>query len=574
MFTSLKRRFVFIILAPLAFMLVAAGAMEFWYSRSRLLNEWEESSILKLQRSATLIDNRLSQPLEWMTIFHQATGMGSHRVTEWLVTEFEKLDGVVRVDMNLSGEQGRRMGQSQGRRNRGMKESGTMGGMRRNIQVNMTSPEFDPQANAETVTLVSHLIDSEDNEVGELRVVMSFAYIMQDVAKSSWWQASKACLVDSEGKYIAHTDQMDKGRVELGATGDSLERKVKEAMQVDPQGTVFGAGRPPKEVAGYYSLSVAPWTLIVFASGGDILQPIITYRNHFFVIGALFVALVVFYVRFFAGKIVRQIEKISDKVRRVADGEYGSPLEPSGKDELGRLALNLNAMTEGLKQRDFIRETFGRYVDQSVAAELLSQPETVRLGGHKREVAMLMSDLRGFTPLCETLSPEEVIKIVNRYFGRMIEIIQRRHGIIVDFFGDAVLVFFDPLNGPMKPKAVDALACAMEMQRAMKLFNKESRELGLPELAMGVGVHTDSVVVGNIGSETRAKYGIVGAAVNLTARIQSVADAGEILITDAVRRHVGAMAAIDRSFTAELKGVSEETTLHVVKEIRRDSAAV
>ncbi len=99
-------------------------------------------------------------------------------------------------------------------------------------------------------------------------------------------------------------------------------------------------------------------------------------------------------------------------------------------------------MIMGLKERDFIRDTFGRYVNKEVARELLKRPEAGRLGGEKRQVAVLMADIRGFTQVSEFLTPEETIRILNHYFSHMITVIREHDGIIVDFYGDGVLVFF------------------------------------------------------------------------------------------------------------------------------------
>lgn len=146
---------------------------------------------------------------------------------------------------------------------------------------------------------------------------------------------------------------------------------------------------------------------------------------------------------------------------------------------------------------------------------------------------MLMSDLRGFTPLAESLRPEETVSLLNSYFDRMIKVILKHKGIIVDFFGDALLVFFDPLDGPVKPSVQRSLGCAIEMQQELQRFNEQDRAETFPELRMGIGLHTGEVVVGNIGSEERAKYGIVGSSVNMTSRIQGVAGEGEVLVSEA-----------------------------------------
>lgn len=209
-------------------------------------------------------------------------------------------------------------------------------------------------------------------------------------------------------------------------------------------------------------------------------------------------------------------------------------MKSESSDEIGQLVNYYNEMVEGLKQRDFIRDSFGRYVNPEFARLLLEHPETGRLGGKRREVVLMMSDIRGFTPLAETFSPETIIRILNQYFSYMIQIIQEHNGIIVDFFGDAILVFFDPLSGDLCEKAHEAVHCAARMQAAMAEFNASTQKENLPDLTMGIGINAGPVIVGNIGSKTRAKYGVVGSAVNVTSRIQAKAMENEILISDPV----------------------------------------
>jgi class 3 adenylate cyclase len=251
----------------------------------------------------------------------------------------------------------------------------------------------------------------------------------------------------------------------------------------------------------------------------------------------------------------------------VAEGNYGAPLASIRHDEIGHLIQSFNTMVSGLKERDFIRNTFGRYVDTEIARDLMRRPEAARLGGEKREVAILMSDLRNFTPLSESLSPEETIRLLNHYFSHMITVIQRHGGIIVDFFGDELLVFFDPLDRPIEPFIQKAIRCALEMQAEILEVNSENSKRGLPRLEMGIAVNSGQVVVGNIGSDTRAKYGIVGAAVNLTHRIQALAAAGEVMVTESVYRRAPEGLSIERSFQASPKGVRESLDVFVIKGI-------
>jgi class 3 adenylate cyclase len=230
---------------------------------------------------------------------------------------------------------------------------------------------------------------------------------------------------------------------------------------------------------------------------------------------------------------------------------------------MGQLTLGFNEMMAGLKERDFISNTFGRYVDQEIARELLRRPEASRLGGVKRQVVILFADVRDFTPMAETLSPEATIHLVNRHFARIIEVIQAQGGIIVDFLGDAILAFFDPLDGPLEPVVQRAISAALKLQAAMEAENLA--EPGYPALHMGIGVHAGEVVVGNIGSENRAKYGIIGAAVNLTHRLQGQARGGEVVISETVWQHCEAKVAVRKSFEARLKGIAQPARLYVLE---------
>jgi class 3 adenylate cyclase len=350
----------------------------------------------------------------------------------------------------------------------------------------------------------------------------------------------------------------------FGGTGDPFERSLIKAIKEKPFGTVLGPGIPPDTVGGFYKLKYAPWSIVLFAEGDKVLAPLIHFRNYYFAGGVLAILIILLLIRSVVGGMVHSFTAISGTVQQIAKGDYGRPIPVRGRDEIAQLTQSINIMVNGLKERDFITNTFGRYVDHGIAKELLMRPEALRLGGQKREVAILMSDIRGFTPLAERLPPEEIIGFLNRYFSHLIQVIEAHGGVIVDFFGDAVLVFFDPFEGPLAPMVEKAVQCAFNMQESMETFNREISSGNLPPLKMGIGIHAGLVVVGNIGSESRAKYGIVGAPVNLTQRIQSTAEEGEVVVSDPVYRHTADLLEIKRKFSVQLKGVQETSTLYGV----------
>ncbi len=271
-----------------------------------------------------------------------------------------------------------------------------------------------------------------------------------------------------------------------------------------------------------------------------------------------------------SSRMLRPLKDLTAAAGQVAEGNLTIALPPpKSRDEVGRLAMTFRGMLEGLRQRDFIRDTFGRYVAREVVEELLRSPESLRLGGEARVVTLLVGDLRGFTRLAAELSPQQALEILNRYLERMVVIIGRHQGTIDEIQGDGILAFFGaPLAAPDDP--VRAVACALEMQLALKDVNIEQRRRGLPELTMGIGVNTGEVIVGNIGSEQRAKYGAVGSPINMAYRIESYTIGGQILVSPDTYERVRALVRVRGTMTAEFKGVDRAITLYDVSGLRGD----
>jgi adenylate cyclase len=225
------------------------------------------------------------------------------------------------------------------------------------------------------------------------------------------------------------------------------------------------------------------------------------------------------------------------------------------KDEIQRLAENLEVRNR------FIQNTFGRYLSDEVVESLLETPEGLTLGGEKKTVTILMSDLRAFTSLSERLGAEQVVRMLNQYLGAMTEIIMGYQGTIDEFIGDAILTIFGaPIS--RSDDARRAVACAAAMQLAMDAVNQGNEAEGLPRIEMGIAVHTGDVVVGNIGSQRRTKYGIVGPPVNLTGRIESYTVGGQVLVSDATLREAGDIVEVGESVQVRAKGAAEPITVH------------
>lgn len=267
-----------------------------------------------------------------------------------------------------------------------------------------------------------------------------------------------------------------------------------------------------------------------------------------------------------ARRITRPVSALTGGVARVAAGDLSAPLPVPSNDEVGRLTEAFNAMLDGLRQRDYIRDTFGRYVSPEVAQTLLESPDALRLGGEKREVTILMSDLRGYTRFAEQGDPHRVTEVLNEYLARMTDIIIAHGGTINEFIGDAMFaVFGAPIAHP--DHAERAAAAALAMQRAMAEVNAANAARALPRFEMGIGVNTGEAVVGNIGSAQRAKYAVVGNAVNVAARVESATVGGQIFVSAATHERVRDLAEVGAPTPVEVKGIAEPLLLYELRGI-------
>ena len=213
-------------------------------------------------------------------------------------------------------------------------------------------------------------------------------------------------------------------------------------------------------------------------------------------------------------------------------------MRTSGRsDELGQLARSFQHMTAGLAERDKVRDLLGKVTSPAIAAELTRRK--LVLGGEEKKVTILFSDLRNFTTLSETLTPTELLEMLNAYLSAMSQIVDAHGGVIDKYVGDALMALFGaPLD---MPDQVDrAFAAALEMRTALRELNETLfRPKGFT-IGFGIGIHTGTVVAGNVGSPERYNYTVIGDGVNVASRLQSLTRNPEydtdIIVSDASLR--------------------------------------
>ena len=190
---------------------------------------------------------------------------------------------------------------------------------------------------------------------------------------------------------------------------------------------------------------------------------------------------------------------------------------------------------ERLAREEVARANYSRFLPEYVVKQMLENPESFKLGGVSQTITILFADIRGFTRISEHAPPERIVSLLNRYFSAMTDIIFAHGGTLDKYLGDGLMALFGaPTATP--DDANNALNAAVAMQRRVLGINIELQEEGLPEIGVGMGLHTGEVVVGYIGSERRSEYTAIGDAVNTSSRLESNARGGEILMSDATAK--------------------------------------
>jgi len=249
------------------------------------------------------------------------------------------------------------------------------------------------------------------------------------------------------------------------------------------------------------------------------------------ILGLIFILIGIIFSYLIAHNWNTPIKQMIVAMEKVSNGNLNIKIDTKRTDEIGYLQDTFNFMIEGLRDREFIKNTFKRYVTKQVAEEILKNKDNIKLEGEKKEITVLFSDIRGFTTMAEEMTPQETLQLLNEYYGSIIDIIFKYEGALDKFLGDGIMAFW---NAPIEQKdhALMACKCAIDMQKALTELNKVRLDEKKKPIHIGIGVNTGEAVAGNVGSIERMEYTVVGDTVNLTYRINDQTDRGQILISE------------------------------------------
>jgi adenylate cyclase len=254
--------------------------------------------------------------------------------------------------------------------------------------------------------------------------------------------------------------------------------------------------------------------------------------RHSFLIISLFGGILSFFGALILSRMLsRPVRELHRATQAIGKGDLSITVTPSSNDELGDLVLAFNGMVNDLKKSDALKNALTRYVSRDIAERVIEHPELIHVGGIRQKVVILFADIRGFSTLSENLPSEHVVTLLNEYYLPMFEIILSHSGYISNIMGDGIMVVFGiPEFLPSSPDS--ALKCAIALQAAIAWESSKRLSEGSPVVEFGIGIHLGDCIVGNIGSGSRMEYTVVGQAVNIASRIESLSGPGEILISE------------------------------------------
>ncbi len=261
---------------------------------------------------------------------------------------------------------------------------------------------------------------------------------------------------------------------------------------------------------------------------------------------------------------IRELVAGTTEIQR---GNLSVQVPVRSRDEIGQLAAAFNEMTQGLKLKETYRSVLDKVSDPAVAEELLKG--VVALGGEMREISVLFCDIRGFTALSQGMHPDEVIRMLNEHFTPLTRVVNQNKGVVDKFVGDLIMAIFGAPKS-YGNDAANAARCALEMIQTRRQLNATSQY----QIEVGIGLASGPAVAGNMGSQERLNYTVLGERVNLASRLCGKAGRMEVVIDETTRQRLGSEVRVETLPDLELKGFSARVPAHKLWEICSPQATV
>ncbi|MBC7458391.1 MAG: HAMP domain-containing protein, partial [Bdellovibrionaceae bacterium] len=433
----------------------------------------------------------------------------------------------------------------------------------------LTSPNGFPIG---TITLG---IPFSKDESGKIELVLLIDLLNSALAKPFIQKSeSSTFLVDEKGVLLAHPAG-DKVLKKVSFASHPLIVQSLKNLKMNQFQSQYKDSDTGLEMIGvFYRTGYGP--LVVFQTPlSEVLAPAESVKREFIKnLAYAFFASIIF-ISLFSITLTKPIEKLASLINLVSKGQFDLNARAlvASNDEVGDLAVAFDRMTEGLKERDKVKNLFSKFHGSAIANNLLKTD--LVLGGHSKEVIVFFSDIRGFTAFSESRSAVDVVSMLNEYFAVMVEIINRNEGVVDKFIGDAIMAVWGAPESK-KSDAKNAVKCCLEMRAAIEKLNAKRIGRGEVPLVIGMGLHAGTAISGTIGSNERMEFTVIGNTVNTASRVEASTKVfgTDLLITEQVVEQLDDSYAVDYKGIAVVKGRGEPIRMHQVRGYRNATGEI
>ncbi len=411
---------------------------------------------------------------------------------------------------------------------------------------------------------ILYLIDTQFNNKNE-RVIGVFS--TKSLSKLFERKSiNKLALVSEDGKIIFHPDPE---KIFLQTDISNTEIFTQAIQSKLGNGQIHYKENNEKSIGTFKSISISNLFLISTVSEEILFEEVYRIRNRNILILIICISVSIGLIFLFAKTISKPVLTLLRATSRIAKGDFKILIEPEYEDEIGLLTENFITMSKGLEEREKIKDAFGRFVNPVIVERIASG--TMDLDGEEKSVAILFCDIRGFTPLSENLEPHELVEFLNEYLTIMVECVEMTFGIVDKFIGDAIMATWGALPSIGNP-AENAINTALLMRFVLEDYNLKREKAGKKRIRNGCGLNFGPVVAGQIGSVNKMEFTVIGDAVNLASRVESLTKEfrTDILITESLFNEVKEIYLVEKMEEIYVKGKSKPQTVYAVIS-RKDS---
>ncbi|PKN96140.1 MAG: hypothetical protein CVU43_22230, partial [Chloroflexi bacterium HGW-Chloroflexi-5] len=356
-----------------------------------------------------------------------------------------------------------------------------------------------------------------------------------------------AMVVDKSGAVFMHNVLTEKGKI----LTSPLDQKAMEAQQLFFQQTKYN-NEPIMDAAVpiwviNQDKSIRVGTARIGLSEKELQDSIAKQKLNFFWISLVFVAIGLLIAFALAKVLTGPIYTLAVGMQIVAAGDLNQQVKVAYKDEIGKLTESFNQMVLGLREKLYMEKYLSHSTLKSIRK--VRDKSDLKLGGERKYVTALFSDVRGFTSMSEKMSPEEVVEVLNIYLNMQAMIVTNRGGVVDKYVGDEIMAIFEG-----KGQEVNAVRAAIEIQTFCRTLNWARAKLGKKQMNVGIGLNSGDVVMGNMGSQEQMNYTVIGDNINLTARLCSAAQSGQVVISKVTADALGKEATLKKLEPIAVKG--------------------